>query len=232
MTLGNLINIVYRQKFFGRVFHTLPACLQEQLKDCDSVLDIGCGPLSPLRHCHNIKYSVGVEPYQPYLLQSRKNKIHSQYAKEEIEKLSYPAKSFDAVIMVEVIEHLPKRTGREILRKAEKWARRKIIVTTPSGFFPMGKVDKNPWQSHKSGWTTKDFAKIGFVCHGLAGAKFFYHDRNQVSEMVDKSAANIFTNIRFSPKALFYILNSFVQIVAYFLPGVAFELLAVKKMDK
>ncbi len=232
MILGNLINKFYHQRFFGRVFHTLPSCLQEQLKDCESVLDIGCGPLSPLRYCQNIKYSVGVEPYSLYLFRSRKNKIHSQYVRREIEQLTYPAKSFDAVIMVEVIEHLPKKIGREILRRAEKWARKKIVVTTPNGFFSMGEVDRNPWQVHKSGWTAADFTKMGFVCHGLAGAKFFYHDSNQVSEMVDENAGNIFTNIRFSPKVLFYILNSFVQIVTYFLPGVAFELLAVKKKDK
>lgn len=232
MTLGNLINKFYRQRFFGQVFHTLPFCLQEQLKDCESVLDIGCGPLSPLRFCHNIKYSVGVEPYTAYLLKSRKNKIHSRYERRRIEQLTYPAKSFDAVIMIEVIEHLPKKSGREILRKAQKWARKKIIVTTPNGFFPMGEVDKNPWQTHRSGWTKGDFSKLGFVCHGLAGAKFFYHSENQVTQMVDKSADNIFTNIRFSPKALFYLLNSFTQIITYYIPEVAFELLAVKKLER
>lgn len=232
MTLGNLISKFYHQRHISKIFHTLPFCLQEELKDCQSVLDIGCGPLSPLQYCRNVKKSVGVEPYTPYFLQACKNKIHNKYLKREIRGLTYPVNSFDAVIMIEVIEHLPKKVGKEILLKAEKWARKKIIVTTPNGFFSMGEVDKNPWQTHKSGWIMADFTKLSFVCHGLAGAKFFYHSRNQVSEMVDKDAGNIFTNIRFSPKALFYLLNSFIQIITYFLPEVAFELLAVKKINE
>lgn len=230
MIVGSLIDRFYHQKIVGRIFHTLVYCLQEQLEGCETALDIGCGPSSPLQYCHNIKYSIGVEPHKSYFRQSRKSKIHDKHICKRVEDLSFPTGSFDAVIMIEVIEHLPKKVGAKVLRKARKWAKKKIIVTTPNGFFPMTGVDKNPLQSHRSGWSIKDFEKVGYKCHGLAGAKFFYHHENQVTSMTDATGENLYANIRFKPKLLFYILNSLIQIFTYYVPQLSFEILAVKKV--
>jgi len=79
MNLDDLINRFYYNKFFSRIFHTTVYCLKRELKDCQSVLDLGCGPSSPLQYCQNIKYSVGVEAYKPYLAESKRRKIHSKY---------------------------------------------------------------------------------------------------------------------------------------------------------
>jgi hypothetical protein len=85
------------------LFHTVTYSLQQELKDCESVLDLGCGPDSPVKLCPNIKYSVGVETYKPYLTKSKKNKIHSKYVEKNIFDVDFKEKSFDAVILIEVI---------------------------------------------------------------------------------------------------------------------------------
>jgi len=229
MSLANLINQFYHNKFFSRIFHTTVYCLQRELEDCQSVLDIGCGPNSPLQYCRNIKYSIGVEPFKPYLEESEKRKIHTKYLDKKIEELNFPKDSFDAVIMVEVLEHLPKNTGLKIIEKAEKWAKKKVIITTPNGFFPMGRVDNNIWQKHLSGWTPTEFRKLGFRCHGQAGIKFFYNRENETESIIDETKTDNYANIRFKPKKLFYLINALFQILSFYIPKISFELFVVKE---
>ena len=223
---------IYYNPIFARLFHTVVYCLQKQLLDCKSVLDLGCGPASPLQYCKNIEFTVGVEAFKPYLIESRKKALHSEYRLAEIKDIDFPDKSFDAVIMIEVLEHLSKESGEKILKKAEKWAKKKIIVSTPNGYFYMKNVDENKWQSHLSGWTIEDFRENNFSVRGLAGVKFLYRDSNQVKSMVNQDESNIYQNIRFRPKKFFYILNSLFQILTYYFPRFSFELLAVKQLTK
>lgn len=222
-----MISKLHKSKFLGRIFHTLDYCLQKELRDCESVLDLGCGPSSPLQYCKNIKYSVGVEAFGPYLEESKKKKIHSEYLDKKIEELDFPENSFDAVILIEVLEHLPEKTGYEILKKAEKWARKKIILSTPNGFFSMDAVDSNLYQKHLSGWNNKKLNELGFKCYGVSGIKFFYLSKNAVHSLINEKD-NIFSNIRFGPKKVFYLINALVQIFSYFFPRRSFGLFAVK----
>ena len=83
--MKNLINNLHQSKFLGRVVHTLDYCLQRELADCESVLDLGCGPDSPLQYCKNIKKSVGVEAFKPYMEESRSKRIHTEYLEKKIE---------------------------------------------------------------------------------------------------------------------------------------------------
>jgi hypothetical protein len=124
---------------------------------------------------------------------------------------------------------MKKKDGLKLIRKMEKWAKKKIIITTPNGFFPMGEVDKNPFQKHLSGWTVKDFNKEKFECRGITGAKFMYKDENSVDSLGDQEFT--FANMKYKPQALSFIINSFLQLFVYYIPQYAFELLAVKKIQ-
>jgi len=224
------MNKLHQSDFLGKIFHTLNYCLQKELNDCQTVLDLGCGPSSPIQFCQHIKYSIGVEAFKPYLTVSKKKKIHNKYLNKKIENLNFEENSFDAVILIEVLEHLSKKQGRSILKKAAKWAKKKVVLSTPNGYFQMGDVDKNPWQKHLSGWTTEELSNLGFKCHGLAGAKIFYKKENNIESLVNdqKHSPIFYENIRFKPQRFFYFINALVQIVTYYFPKVSFGLLAVK----
>ena len=71
----NLVSSIYHNKLFETIFPTHVYVLKKELKDCQSVLDLGCGPDSPLQYCKNIKHSVGVEAFQQYLDVSQKKKF-------------------------------------------------------------------------------------------------------------------------------------------------------------
>jgi len=222
-----MINRLHRSRFFGRIFHTLDYCLQEELKGCQTVLDLGCGPSSPLQHCKNIKYSVGVEAFKPYLELSKKRKIHNKYLNKKVEELDFPEKSFDAVIMIEVLEHLPEKTGLLMLKKAEKWTKRKVIVSSPNGFIPQKAVDNNPFQKHLSGWDYKKMKKQGYRVRGLAGLRFL---RREVQN--ETMGDDLLTSIRFKPKIFWFIVATLSQTFTYYFPSMAFELFSVINLEK
>lgn len=230
IAINSLIRRVYFSHFFEMIFHTLIYILKKNLIDCQSVLDLGCGPFSPLQYCENVKYSVGVEAFPQYLNESKRKKIHSRYIKKRIQDINFLPKSFDAVILIDVLEHLSKDDGLRLLKKAEFWARKKIIITTPNGYFPMDKVDKNIFQKHLSGWTLNTLHNLGFKCYGLAGIKFFYSKENRVDSIMEHKEINYFANMRFKPQKLFYFINSLFQIINYYFPLKSFELLAIKEI--
>ncbi|MFH1744572.1 MAG: class I SAM-dependent methyltransferase [bacterium] len=220
----NLANTLRKLKFLGKIFHTLDYCLQRELRDCESVLDLGCGPSSPLQYCKNVKYSIGVEAFTPYLAETQKRKIHTEYINKRIEEVDFPENSFDAVIMIEVLEHFPKETGYEILKKADKWAKKKIIVSSPNGFLAQKEVDSNPLQKHLSGWDYEKMKSLDFKCYGLAGLKFLWHEIES-----DTMESSQLQRIRLKPKIFWLAVASLTQIGIYYLPFYSFGLLSVKQ---
>jgi SAM-dependent methyltransferase len=190
-------------------------------------LDLGCGPSSPLRHCSWIKYSVGVEAFKPYLEKSKEKKIHTKYLYEKIENLDFPENSFDAVIMIDVLEHLPKETALSVLIKAEKWAKKKVILSTPNGFVGQPIIDENPYQKHQSGWACQEMARLGFRCHGLAGLKFLRKGKEEGADMGD----DLTVSIRFKPRLLWFAIATVSQLFTYYFPNLAFELFCIKHVD-
>jgi len=222
--LEGIIKHLYHHPIISRIFHTLVYCLKRELRDCDSVLDLGCGPNSPIKYCR-VKYSVGVDVFRPYIEESKKKKIHNKYILKDITRINFKPKSFDAVIMIDVLEHLEKEQGRKLLKKAEKWAKKKVIVSTPNGFISQKAIDKNSFQAHLAGWTPEEMRELGYKGYGMAGWKFLR--RENISEKVNQEG-DIFSTIRFRPKSFWLIISELTQAITYFFPKLAFEVFYVK----
>lgn len=185
------------------------------LSDCNSVLDLGCGPNSLVQYS-NAPHKVGVELYEDYLNESKRKGIHNTYIKEDVAKVSFEPKSFDAVVMIDVIEHLSKEDGLELIKKMEKWARKRIIILTPNGFIHQDELDHNPLQTHKSGWNAKEFRGLGFRVAGINGLKWLRTER---------------AGMRFKPTMLWIIISNITQKITYFFPTISYHLLAVKEVS-
>ncbi|HEY4875883.1 MAG TPA: class I SAM-dependent methyltransferase [Puia sp.] len=134
-------------------------------KNTESILDVGCGqglPMELIKLRMNPKHTVGVDLFEPYIREAKAKKIHDKYVLQDIRKLSFKDKSFDTVISLQVLEHLPKKEAFLLLSKLEKIAKKQVIVATPIGYMHHPHVDNNPLQEHKSAFSPEDFEKKGY----------------------------------------------------------------------
>ena len=200
---------------YGEIFPLYIDYLRKELYDWNTVLDLGCGGDSPIQYC-NVSFSVGVELFESYLQKTKKKVIHNQCIKADIRKIEFKPKSFDIVVALDVLEHLTKEEGSELIKKMEKWARKKIIVFTPNGFVWQDDYDYNPFQVHKSGWDVQEFDKLGFKVFGINGWK----------RLRGYSAL-----IKYRPTILWNTISNLTQKITCRNPKFAFQLLVVKEID-
>lgn len=216
----------YYNPIVKSVLHTSVFCLSNALDGCESVLDLGCGHMSPLQHISGIKYSVGVERFLPYLEDSRRKGIHTKYLCGDISEVQFKAKSFDAVLLSSVIEHLTKAEGLRLLRRAERIARKKVVVITCNGYLPFIAMDGNELQKHKSGWRVEEFRGFGYRVRGQNGFKLF-RGSSSCDDSKDFMKA-LLSPIKWRPKLFWFAVSELSQMAAYYLPNLAYEIFAVK----
>ncbi|MDO8490199.1 MAG: class I SAM-dependent methyltransferase [bacterium] len=205
---------------FNSLFAVSRKELKKQLRGMDSVLDIGCGPNSPVSEAKKLYgfYSVGTDIYQTAIDQSKQNGVHDDHHCVDVLDLvrTFGEKSFDAVVALEIIEHLEKSKGEQFLILLNKIARKKIILSTPNGFLPCTVFPgENPHQEHLSGWTVDELEREGYRCIGTVGLKPIYGERG---------------DIVFRPQWFWSKIGAFSQLITYHLPRLGFGLFCYKKI--
>ena len=93
--------------------------LRRELDGLGSVLDVGCGSDSPLQFVHKVGRKVGVDAFAPSIEASRARGLHDDYLQLELESLAVEPKSYDAVVLLDLIEHFEKDAGLAFLGKLE-----------------------------------------------------------------------------------------------------------------
>ena len=165
-----------------------------RLRNADIILDIGCG-IMPQTYI-TPKVHICCEPYTKYLnvLQERireetdKDYILLKLTWEDVTKIM-PPKSVDTIFLLDVIEHVEKERGLQLLRETEKIARQQIVIFTPLGFMPQEHFDGKDgwnlnggaWQEHKSGWLPEDFDDTWMIY-----ACKDYHEHDNKGNLLDK----------------------------------------------
>lgn len=148
--------------------------LNNLLNDCGSVLDLGCGSISPIRYLVEDKYLVGVDGHKQSIQKAKDAKTHDELLTMDVMKVSkkFKKNSYDAVIALDLIEHLKKKDGIKLLKDMEKIAKKKVILLTPNGYIHQENKE-NELQEHLSGWSMEDFIKSGYKVRGMYGIKYF-----------------------------------------------------------
>lgn len=209
MSLIQIIN-KYKDIFYYKA-------LENHLKACSSVLDVGCGDDSPLLRIKKTFTSYGIDAHKPSILKSKNKKIHDEYIVGNINNLRshFKRKSFDAVIALDVIEHSPKEDSYKLIEEMEKIARKKVIILTPNGFYAQDGYDSNPYQIHKSGWTSRDLQKLGYKVYGLRGIKYLRGD---------------YATIKYKPWLLWGMVAFLSEPMLHFFPSISYDLFGVKNL--
>lgn len=137
-------------------------------RDARSMLDVGCGQGEPMRFIRRKRwlFSVGVDIFLPYLRECRRVGIHDQYIQCDVRSLPFRRKSFDVVLCMEVLEHLDKEDGRNVINALEEIARWRVIITTPVGAHEQHEFDHNPYQQHQVIWQPAEMKALGYKVRG------------------------------------------------------------------
>ena len=132
--------------------------------ECRSALDVGCGrgyysALLP------VETKILLDAYAPYL-----------------DEIKYPARKIcaplqhvipllrdnavDAVLAIDIIEHLDKPASIAVVRELQRIARKVLFVFTPNGYMPQDSdttgYGADEWQKHRCGWNERDLQQLGF----------------------------------------------------------------------
>jgi hypothetical protein len=192
--------------------------IEGALLNCNSVLDMGCGNDSPIKKLSRNFYSVGFDGFKPSIMESKKKGIHNEYVLGDLAHPCFQPRSFDAVIALDVIEHITKLSGYNLLMNMERTAIIKTVIFTPSGFLPQDECEGNEYQRHVSGWTPKELKNWGFEVVGVNGVKFLWKERAM---------------FRFwGPEFLWAEIIALTQKITFHFPAIAFEILAIKNLNK
>lgn len=115
-----------------------------------------------------------------------------------------------------ILEHLSKQDGLILIEKMENWAKKKIVIAVPNGYQHQDAYDGNPYQVHKSSWSTRDFEELGFKVRGLHGWKVLRGELGRV---------------RFRPTLFWLLISDISQKVTYSNPNEAATLFCVKEVE-
>jgi hypothetical protein len=173
--------------------------VQKVIHEVDVVLDIGPG-IAPMNYFRP-KFHILLEPFTEYvqILTHRFANdgsvfIISDTAQDFMSSLA--TNSVDSVFLLDLIEHLPKEDGVNLLAHAERVARKQIIIFTPLGFMPqtVHEDEKDAWglgggsvQEHLSGWIPEDFGSGWdfYICES-------YHKYDFRNQRLDKEYGTFF----------------------------------------
>lgn len=130
-----------------------------------------------------------VDLHQPYLDGVKERCPQAKTVKSDA--LEYIKKqdtdSVDVISIIDGIEHMDKKSGKELISHMKRVCREKILLFTPQGPGPDGYLKNEPhnawgiegadhYQTHKSGWTVEELEKLGFKMILIA------HDTSQHGE--------------------------------------------------
>jgi SAM-dependent methyltransferase len=191
-------------------------------KRTKTVLDVGCGqgyPMQLLRIVRDVE-ATGVDLFDEYLKEAKKLNIYTKLVKADVTKLPFKDKSFDSVICLQVIEHLPTKKGLKLLQDLERIAKYQVIVTTPLGFCEHPHMDNNELQEHHSGWDDNDFIKQGYSIKHQS-LNVFFGNNGVVHKKIPKVI-----------KAAIFGLDKALMPLFFVLPKLAnYWIIAYKKVD-
>lgn len=172
--MNKFVELVHTIYYFIFPF-SLERLVKKELYGCKTICDVGCGEggfASRLVSVMDKKAVMltGCEIHVPYLKMAKESGVHKKLVRCDIRHLPFKEKSFDAVISINSIEHIPKDLS--YIDKLESLAKKKIVITTPRGYLSSKDWGVNT-QRHVCGYEIEEFARKGYMVHGWE-SRFFY----------------------------------------------------------
>ena len=140
--------------------------------------DLGCGPAESVIAAQTLQIPwrrlISVEAFPPYVERLRQKSVRAAHHEihavriDEIFDLLGP-RPVDVVLLIDVLEHFPRRAALRLLARLEGLARRGIVVFSPIGDVGQDELDGNDLQRHRSMWRPEDWARLGYAVEVYEG---------------------------------------------------------------
>ncbi|MEM3833370.1 MAG: class I SAM-dependent methyltransferase [Thermoprotei archaeon] len=195
-------------------------------KCSNTLLDVGCGEGGVIVSLKKIEknstfmsncYKIGLDLFRPALNIAKHWGIYDSYILADARHLPLKNESIDIVLAFDLIEHLNKNEGEDLIKSLEEIACKQVIIFTPVGFLPQYTSKDNPHQIHKSGWLPKEFKIRGYRVYGIRGFAFI----TQVAH---------FTWMKSILGVIVLLLGLLTQPIVYLIPRLAFQMICIKNL--
>jgi SAM-dependent methyltransferase len=145
-----------------------------------TILDLGCGTgkttaliLDRVRKKFRV---TGVDASKLDIKEAEGAGIYEKLFLADVREFQFMDKAFDIIILLEVLEHIPKEEGLELLARMEATARKGVIVTTPAyldrprkgteaedvAFFTSLYKNEPHKMPHISVWKPEEYQRLGY----------------------------------------------------------------------
>lgn len=141
-------------------------------------LDLGCGPgdTAIARQTLEIPWRrlISVEAFLPYvnrLRQKTPRAARHDIFEMRIEKVfdEIAPGEADVALLIDVLEHFPRRPALDLLARLERHVRRGVVLFSPVGHVTQEDLDGNMLQRHRSFWRPEDWARLGYAVEVYEG---------------------------------------------------------------
>lgn len=162
--------------------------MEDKIRKVHSLVEIGPGIRPQLQYA---QHYVGVEPHEEYAsICVQKGVPVIKGTALNILRQMYQV---NTILMLDVLEHMPREEGLQVLELAKKLATEQLVVFTTLGFIEQSYKDGEKdawglnggyWQTHRSAWQPEDFhgwdLAVDPEFHGArGGAIFAIYDRSR-----------------------------------------------------
>jgi SAM-dependent methyltransferase len=112
----------------------------------------------------------GCDGHLPNVEMARRNGAYGDVVHTRFPPLPYEDRSFDTVLLMEIIEHLPPPQASELIEEAKRIARKQVIMSTPN--YPCYRgghetiTGYNDLDAHLSYMSRRQLRSLGFTLYG------------------------------------------------------------------
>lgn len=209
-----------KKVFPNLAFTSYVSELKKIFKDCNTVLDLGCGAWSPVSFL-DWEYSLGVDACSDSLFEAKQKSTHTEFRQMDIKNIvqTFSKDKFDCCVALDFIEHFTKQDGLKIIEDMEKVAKKLIVISTPNGEVLPFKGRDSSLEDHLSSWSVNELKELGFKVVGIYG---------------DKSLRGPSHSLKFKPKILWGLISEMTHFcyARYLFPQRAAALLCYKPVTR
>lgn len=185
-----------------------------------SVVDLGAGSNPQFEICSQLNIQqLLIDAAYPEIRSERINRLNLNVT--DLDSIARAMEDFlsndrFAIISIQNLEHLTTADGLRLLDFLENSNATLLVIETPNGFVHQLPTSENPFQQHISGWTVRDFKRLGFKVRGTSGLKILHNN-------FDKGSYKF----QIRGMKLLDVILSRILFVQYF-PRIAFNIIAYK----